>query len=191
MQFLEILGGGQKVILTTAYSEYALKGYEYDVVDYLLKPFSFDRFLKAAQKVLNLLSQEPEISSIQILESISKESVWVKTETKGKMLKIDLRDIYYIEGLKNYVSIFTSRERIISLLNIKYLEQELLPPTFFRVHKSYIVALGKIRAIDGNQLVLKVAEREHPKIPIGATYKKAFSSFIKNQILGKVDDPNK
>ncbi|AYQ36128.1 DNA-binding response regulator [Runella sp. SP2] len=182
IQFLKLLGGRTKVILCTAYPEYALEGYDLDIVDYLLKPMRFERFLKAIQKAQTLLEAEElpktvaksEVSSVALLD----DYIFVKTETKGKLLKVVLSEIRYVEGLGNYVSIFTDDKRIVTLLTIKELEERLPKPYFLRVHKSYIVALGKIQGIDGNQIM--VAEGH---IPLGDTYREAFFNGLQQKIV--------
>ena len=177
IQFLKIINGKCDVILTTAYSQYALDGYELDVVDYLLKPIAFDRFYKAAQKVLqssgNTNSSAPEVLSVQK----NHDFIFVKTE--HKIQKIYLDDILYIEGLKDYISIFTRSERIITLQNMKKMEESLPSKSFIRVHKSYIIALGKIESIERSRI--QIGEKI---IPIGDTYREYFFKQIENKNIG-------
>lgn len=164
------------MILTTAYSQYALDGYELDVIDYLLKPIAFDRFYKAAQKVLqnsgngHITSQEPAAVT-------TFDFIFVKTE--HKIQKIYLNDILYIEGLKDYISIFTQTERIITLQNMKKMEESLPPKHFIRVHKSYIIAIGKIESIERSRI--QIGEKI---IPIGDTYREYFFKQIDNKNIG-------
>ena len=175
IDFMKMLKGKTQVILTTAYSEFALEGFENEALDYLLKPIAFDRFLKAAQRALNTTAfSSPD------WQPVEKEDdyMFVKTETKGKMLKVDFEDIIYVEGLKNYVSIFVADERIITYTSIKALEEK-LPSYFMRVHKSYIVSLKKVRAVDGNQILLHTMKAY---VPLGETYRNAFFDSLK--ILG-------
>lgn len=179
IQFLKLLGGRTKVILCTAYPEYALEGYDLDIVDYLLKPMRFERFLKAVQKAQTLLeAEEQPKTAATSATSFLDDYIFVKTETKGKLLKVVLSEIRYVEGLGNYVSIFTDDKRIVTLLTIKELEERLPKPYFLRVHKSYIVALGKIQGIDGNQIM--VAEGH---IPLGDTYREAFFNGLQQKIV--------
>jgi DNA-binding LytR/AlgR family response regulator len=176
IQFLKIINGKCDVILTTAYSQYALDGYELDVVDYLLKPIAFDRFYKAAQKVLqnngNGQAAPQEISSAN-----THDFIFVKTE--HKIQKIYLDDILFIEGLKDYISIFTRTERIITLQNMKKMEESLPAKSFIRVHKSYIVATGKIDSIERSRI--QIGEKT---IPIGDTYREYFFKQIENKNIG-------
>lgn len=176
IQFLKICGEKCRVILTTAYSEYALEGFDLNVVDYLLKPISYERFYKAAAKAQQLISpakpsvQEPASVPIQI-----SDFIFVKGDAKNKFLKVDYKDILYIEGLKNYVSIYTSRQRIITYQTLKELEVLLPKPPFYRVHKSYILSIDKIKLIDGYMVFI-----EDHSIPIGETYRDEFLRVIKD-----------
>lgn len=182
IQFLKLLGGRTKVILCTAYPEYALDGFDLDIVDYLLKPVRFERFQKAVQKAQTLIEAETNelpksLPTTNAAVSLS-DYIFVKTETKGKLLKVVLSEIRYVEGLGNYVSIYTDEKRIITLLTIKELEERLPKPHFLRVHKSYIVAAAKIQGIDGNQIM--VAEGN---IPLGDTYREAFLNGLQEKIV--------
>src|ERR1700709_71166 len=126
IQFLRIANGKSKVILTTAYSQYALEGYELDVIDYLLKPIAFDRFFKSVQKAQGIIqpSAKPEVKTDTSAKSdFLSDFIFVKTE--HKIQKVYLNDILFIEGLKDYISIFTKAERIITLQNMKKMEDAL------------------------------------------------------------------
>ncbi len=175
LQFLKIMNGKCDVILTTAYPQYALDGYDLNVTDYLLKPIAFDRFYKAVQKVLphhtnNPASLTPETTS----NTANNDFIFVKTEYK--IQKIYLNDILYIEGLKDYISIFTKEERIITLQNMKKMEEVLPSGRFVRVHKSYIIALDKIDSIERSRI--QILEKT---IPIGDTYRDYFFKLIGNK----------
>lgn len=177
IQFLKIINGKCDVILTTAYSQYALDGYELDVVDYLLKPIAFDRFYKAAQKVLQN-SGNTNSSATEVL-AVQKNHDFIFVKTEHKIQKIYLDDILYIEGLKDYISIFTRSERIITLQNMKKMEESLPSTSFIRVHKSYIIALGKIESIERSRI--QIGEKI---IPIGDTYREYFFKQIENKNIG-------
>lgn len=177
IQFLKIINGKCDVILTTAYSQYALDGYELDVVDYLLKPIAFDRFYKAAQKVLQNAGNNHPAAPEPALAQNSNDFIFVKTE--HKIQKIYLDDILYIEGLKDYISIFTRTERIITLQNMKKMEESLPVKSFVRVHKSYIIALGKIESIERSRI--QIGEKI---IPIGDTYREYFFKQIEDKNIG-------
>ena len=171
LQFLKIINGKCDVILTTAYPQYALDGYELNVVDYLLKPIAFDRFYRSVQKVLaNRSQQVPSPVAIQPPGN-SVDFIFVKTE--HKIQRVDLDDILYIEGLKDYISIYTAEERVVTLQNMKKMEDILPSGRFVRVHRSYIVALDKIVSIERGRIFI-----EDKVIPVGDTYRDTFYKYI-------------
>ncbi|UOQ73997.1 LytR/AlgR family response regulator transcription factor [Hymenobacter cellulosilyticus] len=178
LDFMRLLKGKSKVILTTAYSEFAVEGFELEALDYLLKPIAFERFLKAAQKALNT-----SMDSTARWQPAEKEDdyIFVKTESKGKMTKVNFDEIVFVEGMKNYISINTADDRIVTLLNIKDLEDRLPPKNFMRVHKSYIVSLNKIKALDGNQILFKDMKAY---VPLGETYRNAFFEALQEKVMG-------
>ncbi|TDN37821.1 response regulator transcription factor [Hymenobacter sp. UV11] len=147
-QFLQILHGRCPVILTTAYPEYALEGYEYAIADYLLKPISFERFLKAVQRV-----QAPLAASLPAVDEPVAPSpapalaghIFIKTD--NRLVKVNHADIHYIEGGKEYATVVTSTGNILTLTSLLKLAESLPAPQFLRIHKSYIVALDKIEVI--------------------------------------------
>jgi len=178
IQFLRIANGKAKVILTTAYQQYALEGYELDVIDYLLKPIAFDRFFKAVQKAQTLLQpaapstpKPAEAISVQQQQDFLSDFIFVKTE--HKIQKVYLNDILFIEGLKDYISIFTQAERIITLQNMKKMEDALPAKHFTRVHKSYIVSINKIDSIERSRI--SIGDKI---IPVGDTYRDDFFKII-------------
>ncbi|PWJ44836.1 LytR/AlgR family response regulator transcription factor [Sediminitomix flava] len=174
IEFLKTMSNSPMVIFTTAYSEYALESYEFNVIDYLLKPFSFERFLKAVQKANAIfgLKQQPKESLTKNIEKIEddikpiKEQDYLMIKSDHRIYKTYFKDILYIEGLKEYVSFYTPSQRIISLQSLSKLEDSLPKEQFIRTHRSYIVSLSQIKAIEGNQL-----EINGKLIPIGKTYK--------------------
>ncbi|MFC3196581.1 LytR/AlgR family response regulator transcription factor [Parapedobacter deserti] len=170
IQFLKIINGKCDVILTTAYPQYALDGYELNVVDYLLKPIAFDRFYRSVQKVLGSRVAKTQVPPVPA-QGDTVDFIFVKTE--HKIQRVDLEDILYIEGLKDYISIYTSAERIITLQNMKKMEEILPGNRFVRVHRSYIVALDKIASIERGRILIgdKI-------IPVGETYRDAFFKYI-------------
>ncbi|WP_046244521.1 LytR/AlgR family response regulator transcription factor [Hymenobacter terrenus] len=180
LQFLKLNGNKCKVILTTAYPEYALEGYENDVVDYLLKPISFERFLKAAQKALALLPGTPPepvappAAAMAPVVTSPPGHMFVKGETKNKYLRISYPDILYIEGLSNYVSIQLPTQRVVTYQTLKELAETLPQPPFLRVHKSFIVSLDKIRMVDGNTIY--IGEK---LIPVSETYREQLYRLIR------------
>ena len=161
VEFLKTLQSKPAVIFTTAYSEYALEGYELDVIDYLVKPFPFDRFLKAVNKATETIDlKRSAVSSGTI------EDEFVLLHADHKIYKVHLNEIEYIEGLKEYVSYFTKDKRIIVLQSLKSIEANLPADRFIRVHRSYIVPIKKIKTLDGNQVQIG-----NKLIPIGRSYK--------------------
>jgi DNA-binding LytR/AlgR family response regulator len=166
IQFLETVKERPKVIITTAYDKYAVKGYELDVIDYLLKPFTFDRFIQSIEKV----------SAIQTngLTSTSNNCIFVKTEYR--LEKIEINDILYIEGMSEYLGIVTTQKRIMTLQNFNSISKILPDNNYVRVHKSYLVAIDKIKSIERNKI--KISDKI---IPISDTYKDKFFDKLKKK----------
>jgi DNA-binding LytR/AlgR family response regulator len=161
------------VILTTAYSEYALEGYDLDVVDYLLKPITFDRFLKsverAGQRMRSHATTPPSPSE-------TNSFVFIKDGTK--LIKINYDDILFVEGLKDYVTIVTKTQKIVSLQRLKALEAQLPADRFIRIHHSYIISIKAVDAIHKGEVQIGTH-----LIPISDSYRKAFREFVeKNQM---------
>lgn len=167
IELLESSNITSEVIITTAYQEYALKGYELSVTDYLLKPFTFNRFLQAVNKVQENLS-------IRLMQS-PRDFIFVKTE--NRLEKIAFNDIIYIEGMRDYRRIHTLTKKTMTLQNFSELEQLIPSHLVCRVHKSYMVALNKIESIERNRI--KIGNQ---LIPISDTYKDAFLQRINNSI---------
>lgn len=167
MQFLQIIDKKYQVVLTTAYAEFALKGYEHNVVDYLLKPVPFQRFLQAAEK----LKSRVATPSAPPPATEPGKSLFLKTEYKVR--RIDMQEIFYIEALKDYIAVHTAHEKILSLQSMNELESLLPPSMFVRIHRSYIVAIHKIESIERSRVVIK---SQH--LPIGETYRVAVRRVI-------------
>lgn len=176
IDFIKAIQGKAKVILTTAYSEFALESYELDVVDYLLKPIRLPRFLQAVQKAVKEAPEPVKEPS----EEVEDDYIFVKTESKGKLLKINLADIDYIEGMKNYVAIHCGEKRTLVYTSMKELEERLPRKSFLRVHKSYIIPVAKITGIEGNLLRLKNVASE---ILIGENYKADLMDIIRGKMI--------
>jgi two-component system, LytTR family, response regulator len=175
LQFMKIIHGKARVVLTTAYEQYALEGYEHDVVDYLLKPIAYDRFYKAAQKALGVIRPA---QPLPIAEKATETPGYIFVKTDNKMVKIQLADILYVEGLKDYIAIQTTTEKIITLQNMKRMELILPSPRFMRVHKSYIVSLEKTDTIERNRIFIG-----KDVLPIGDTYRDALFQVIEGRDL--------
>jgi len=182
LQFLKICGSRVKVILTTAYPEYALQGYEHDVVDYLLKPIAFDRFLRAVQKAqaqvpaAPLAPPSPPALAPPASPPTVPDYLFVKGDSKNKFIKVKHADILYIEGLKNYVSIVVPGQRIITYLTLRELEAQLPRPPFVRVHKSFIISLAHLRMVEGHLLHVG-----NEAITVGETYREEFFKLIREK----------
>ncbi len=173
LEFLKTLKSPPKVIFTTAYREYALDGYELDIVDYLLKPISFERFLKAINKVLN--QNETKVieknAPLSFIDTPLKQYIYVKSDKKN--IKVYFKNILYIEGLKDYINIVTNEGKIISYLSLAYMENELPSEKFVRIHRSYIVSLDRIKAYSATSI-----ELPGKILTIGRYYKKHVLSVL-------------
>lgn len=175
LQFMNLLKTKTQVIIVSAYNEFALQGYEHDVTDYLLKPVSFERFLKAVEKAQRLWELTTAGTGVV---APSEDFIFVKAE--NKIVKINLDDILFIEGLRNYITIHTTgNKRIVTLQSMKTLEELLPSRRFVRVQKSYIVQLSKIDSIERQRIFVG----SHI-IPIGETFSTGFFSIIGNVSKG-------
>ncbi|BAV05893.1 two component transcriptional regulator, LytTR family [Filimonas lacunae] len=174
---MKILGPSVKVVFCTAFSEFAVTSYELDAVDYLMKPVAFSRFVKAVQRVSNAILSQSVVAS----DAIPDDYIFVKAEQKGKMIKINLDDIDFVEGMSNYVAFHRGKERILAYLTLKEVEERLPASHFMRVHKSYIVALRQITTIENGDLVLKDT---NDRVPLSNTYKQAFMDKMKSKLMG-------
>lgn len=182
IQLLEVLTNKPKVIFTTAYDSYALKGYELEVSDYLLKPISFDRFLQSVNKIYNQSLSNQPVQTIthteiqHITEPIHEDFMFVKTEYR--MQKVMFADVQYIEGMKDYLRIITKSEKIMTLQNFQGMLDMLPQDNFIRIHKSYIIAINKIDHIDRGHVIIG-----KERIPIGESYKQLFFEHLKKRKL--------
>lgn len=168
LEFIRVLKNPPRIILTTAYTEYALDSYELNVVDYLLKPISFERFLKAVDKVQALLQPQPAEAA-----GPAEQTFFVKSE--GKLIRLDTAEILYVEGLRNYLLIHTATKKIIVHSTMSNMEEELASfRSFVRIHKSYLVNKNFIREISGNMVRIHQAE-----LPIGGVYKTELLQLLK------------
>jgi DNA-binding LytR/AlgR family response regulator len=168
IDFLKTLKNPPMIIFTTAYAEYAIEGYTLDIIDYLLKPISFDRFLKSVQKAFEIhtLKHQPT-------QARNADYFFVKSDSKFEKVRYD--DVTYIEALQNYVIIHTTTKKLITYLTMTGLESQLPKEQFLKVHKSFIVSVPQIKAIDGNELLIGDA-----RIPISRNLK----DEVVNQIIG-------
>ncbi|WP_298881259.1 LytTR family DNA-binding domain-containing protein [uncultured Polaribacter sp.] len=161
-------------IFTTAYSHYAVEGFNLNAIDYLVKPIPFHRFLKAATRAQNLLKLKIEEEIPVVNQENNQQFIFVKSEYEN--LKINLCDIKYIESLKDYIKIYTNKEKpILTLSSLKNFEQKLGNLNFIRVHKSFIVALKHIYSVQRNRIII-----DDKWIPIGLNYRDEFIKKIDN-----------
>jgi DNA-binding LytR/AlgR family response regulator len=167
LSLLKVLQKKPLVIITTAYSEFALESYELDVVDYLKKPITFERFLKAVDKV------EQRLQPLEAAKEKPGGTDYIFVKEGTRFVKVMIGEILFIEGLKNYVAIHTIHQKIISLQRLKSLEDQLPADKFIRVHNSYIVSKSAISSVKENEVYLGGT-----KIPIGETYFSTFMDFI-------------
>jgi two-component system LytT family response regulator len=177
IDFIKAIQGKSKVILTTAYSEFALEGYDLYVVDYLLKPIRLPRFLAAVQKAVEQLHANDIPLQPEVIED---DYIFVKTEAKGKLLKINLADIDFIESMKNYVAIHRGGQKTLVYTSMKELEERLPKKQFIRVHKSFIIPVSRITGIEGNLVRLKNTTAE---ILIGENYKAELMQIIRGKMI--------
>jgi len=167
IEFLKTLKHAPKVIITTAYREYALEGFDLDVVDYLIKPITFERFLKSVNKYYQANQDDVNVISNGFAEKVP-EATFIYIKENKKVIKVYLSEIKYIEGLSEYVQIFTDKRKIITKTSMAQMEEKLSTENFLRIHKSFIVSISKIEAFTANTIEIHGKE-----LPIGRSFKNA------------------
>jgi DNA-binding LytR/AlgR family response regulator len=173
MEFLKTLSHPPMVIFTTAYPQYAVEGFEWNAIDYLLKPFSFERFWKAVSKAR---SMQEVITQPQ---ATIEEPAYFFIKTNNKLVKVLYDDILFVEALQNYVAVYTTSKKYITYLTFHSIESHLPAARFIRTHKSYIVAAGKVESIEGNEITIGTHH-----IPISRTEREAvLQQLIQNRLL--------
>lgn len=179
LEFIRSLTEQPLVVFTTAYSEYAIEGYKLDAVDYLLKPFGMNDFQRAANKV----KKQYDLLASEQLEIISETDDILFLKSDYKIIKIDIQQIRYIEGMGEYLRIYTEKESkpFITLLSIKKLEEHLPKRCFIRIHRSYIVNINKIKEIARLRIIMD----KNTYLPIGESYRERFFQFIQGKFLKK------
>lgn len=170
LDFLKNLNNPPLVILTTAYADYAMEGYELNILDYLKKPFSFERFFKAIQKA------EEQLTLIHQKEETNAEYIFIKANKKA--VRVEIKSICFIEGLGDYIKIHLQDKHLVTNLSMKKMEELLPSDQFFRIHKSFIVRLDQIQSIEGNQL-----EVAGNKLPIGNNFRQEFQELINRFLI--------
>jgi DNA-binding LytR/AlgR family response regulator len=168
IQFLKSIITRPAVILTTGFKEYAHEGYEHDVIDFLLKPFDFERFLKAVNKANNLITKTAKQPA-----ALQKPQQYIFIKADYKLLKVSVDDILFIEGLKDYIKIFTKQKLYLTLMSMTSIEEKLPSDEFCRVHRSYIISLSKIDSVSRHRVV--IGEKF---IPISVPYRDKFYRII-------------
>lgn len=179
LDVIRSISGKCRIILTTAYTDYAVDSYDLGVTDYLLKPISYPRFMKAVQKIHDAL-KDKELDDAE--DRKSSTHIFVKTGIKNNVLKIDLNDIEYIESLKNYAAIYHSGKKTVAYLSMKDLEATLPADRFIRIHKSYIVSMKHINRIEGTEIQLQ--SLNNTRVAIGESYKDRLWDIVKKRTLG-------
>jgi len=175
IELVRLLEKGPKVIFTTAYEKYAIEGYKLEVVDYLLKPFSYEEFLAAVNKAIKQIRLEQKA-----LTNVSANEKFLFLKSDYKIKRINFDDILYIEGLKDYVKVYiqNSPRPVISLSTMKLIESKLPEEKFMRVHKSFIVNLGRVDTVERGRIVFGKTY-----IPVGEQYKDKFQKFLDRNFL--------
>jgi len=176
IEFARLLENRPKIVFTTAYEKYALQGFKLEAVDYLLKPFGYEDFLKAVEKVKKLIGYERSTQKEEL--SANNEFLFLKSEYKIR--RINFNDILYIEGLKDYIKVHLSNQDkpVLSLSSMKSIESKLPESKFMRVHRSYIVNLERIETVDRSRIVFGKVY-----IPVSEQYKEAFQNFLNQNFL--------
>lgn len=176
IEFLKTLKNPPKVIITTAYREYAVDGFELDVVDFLLKPITFERFLKAVNKYYQVNGEESNNHTTSMNNHNNNEDPFIYVKENKKVLKVHLNEILYVEGLSEYVQIYTQNKKIVTKNSMTNMADKLPDHEFMRIHKSYIVSLSKIQAFTTSSV-----EIPGKQLPIGRSYKNSVIEALQVQ----------
>jgi len=176
IEFLKIMQKPPMIVITTAYPSYALEGFQLNVLDYLLKPITFERFFKAASKARDYHRLLTRPAGEQTTTAPDDDYCFIKCGNKYE--KIPFADILYVEGMQNYVNIYTVKGKFMTILSLKSIEENLNAQLFIRVHKSYIVSTGKIESIEGNEIFI-----QNHRIPISRNYRQEVIDVVVNKRL--------
>jgi DNA-binding LytR/AlgR family response regulator len=178
VEFLKVKTGLPMVILTTAYPHYALESFQFDVIDYLLKPITFNRFFKATSKARDYYELKNQKTEKQKLPS-EPDFLFIKCENKYE--KIHIEEILFVQALQNYVVLYTAKSKYMTLLPLKTVEDYLDPNLFLRVHKSYLVAVSKIESIDTSEIII-----QNHRVPLSRNYRdQAIEKIVHARLLKK------
>ena len=181
MDFIKSLAVPPLVVFTTAYAEYAVEGFKVNAVDYLLKPFGLQDFMRAANRLQERLVSPPSLTSpLSPLTSENDDVIFLKTDYR--IVKVTISDIRYVEAMSEYLKVWLEGEAkpLITLLSMKKMEER-LPATFMRIHRSYIINLDKIQEVNKNRVIMDT----DTYLPIGDLYKEAFQQYVDTKFLGK------
>jgi DNA-binding LytR/AlgR family response regulator len=178
IDIVKILQGKCEVILTTAYADYAVEGFELGVADYLLKPVSYTRFMKAVQKVMDRTKSSADLNKN---DEARNDFIYVKTGIRNSVIKVVLSTVEYIESMKNYVAIYHGGQKTLVNTSLREIEASLPVHQFTRVHRSFIISLSKIVRIDGSLIIL---QGDKVTVPLSDSYKAAFWQIVNNKTIG-------
>jgi len=180
MDFVKQLAVPPLVVFTTAYAEYAVEGFRVNAVDYLLKPFGLQDFMRAANRLKERLETQLTATAIPTPSPNEEDTIFVKTDYR--MVKVKISDIRYVEGMSEYLKLHLGSEQkpLITLLSMKLLEER-LPSNFMRIHRSYIVNLNAIHEVNKNRVIID----SETSLPIGDSYRESFNCYLDSQFLGK------
>lgn len=174
MQLISSVTYKPMIIFTTAYAEYALESYEFDAVDYLLKPIPFERFVKAVNKAQQAQENSTSSNALPVSNTPNQDYIFIKSDTR--FFKVNIDDIKYIEGMRDYVAVHTPKQRILTLMSMTKILEKLPSNRFRRVHKSYIIGVNHISLVQHNRVYIGETE-----IPISNSYKESFQGFIESR----------
>ncbi len=179
LEFIRSLKNPPLVIFTTAYPNYALDGFELNATDYLVKPFSFERFLRSVNKAYEIISlRKNKAPHADLRQEAASPEKFLMIKVEYSTVKVDLQQIIYVEGLKDYIKIYIGKKPLLTKSTMKNIEEKLPSDQFIRVHKSFIVAFSKIESIENNRII--IGEKY---IPIGNQYKSSFYSVLDSKRL--------
>jgi two-component system LytT family response regulator len=184
IEFLKMVQNPPMVIITTAFPNYALEGFQLNVLDYLLKPITFDRFFKSANKAKDYYQLVNRTTGTDLTKTdYTNDYFFIKCGSKYEKIHFD--DILYVEGMQNYITIYTRKGKYMTLLYLKNLEQNLDSKAFIRIHKSYIVSINKIDAIQGNEIFI-----QSHRVPISRNYRdQVIQQVVTNKLWDKMNNP--
>jgi two-component system LytT family response regulator len=177
LEFLKLLYNPPLIIYVTAYKEHAFQGFEYDAVDYLIKPFSFDRFTKSINKAYQFLKLK-NLGESTCEDKLGISCGFIMVKVEYSTIRVNLDDILYIEGLKDYVKIYSGVKPILTKTTMKNIVEKLPPDRFLRVHKSYIVSVDKIDMIENNRIIIG-----KERIPVGESFRIPFLKMVNRNLI--------